>query len=360
MGRMIGCAMDKKKNILVVSTEAYKKEVFEVIATREIMALYLRDLIVLYQDIEGEIVYWYDLALLFTNYYLKNEKNEYIRNIMEKTTVSFLNFADGIKFYFSEKVVEILKKNTKIYGTKEVNTLFSNIFSCLKILNKYKISLRYKEFANLFFDLCDLFLIEDENSLDFSKPVLKSDYYFFHFRHFQKTLEMNMESKKDSFLVLMFSLLSQNCLEVKSLSDLLQNIDSFIQDQIIQKDIINFSKLIDDAIVEYIFNKIIKIEINHELKKKTLELQVNITNASEFIFQNFTCNLTWKPKNRLNRMLNQEERKTRDLHDKSRRIYLFSIEAQGNVTIYCNIKFSNPFDHQKSLDKSIKLGKINL
>ena len=68
---MIGCAKTRYEDKLVISPEAYKKDFFEAIITREIMYLYLRDLIVMYQDIKEERVYWYDLAYLFTNFFLR-------------------------------------------------------------------------------------------------------------------------------------------------------------------------------------------------------------------------------------------------------------------------------------------------
>ena len=226
------------------------------------MYLFLRDLIVLFQDIEGENVFWYDLAILFTNFFLKNEKNNYFRNVMEKTTISFLNFADNTQFYFSEKVIEVLKKNTKIYSSKEVNTLFINIFGCLKLFKEYQIKLRYKEFANFFYDLCELFL--PGNNLNFFKPANKTSYYFFHFVHFQKTLEMDKDSEKVLFLCLMFSLLCNFPFTFKSvdirtenLNTIISRFQKIIQDPIILKEVIGGKKLIENAFSEYLLNHII-------------------------------------------------------------------------------------------------------
>ncbi len=357
MGRMFGCAKTKNQDKLVITPKVYKKDIFEVIIVREILFLYLRDLIVLFQDIEGEEVYWYDLAIFFANFYLRNEKNDYIKNIMEKTTISFLNFQDGNKYYFSDKVLEVLKKNTKIYTTKEINVLFSNVFGCLKVLKEYKIRFSYIEFANLFYELCDLFL--EGNNNDLFKPCSKINYLIFHYDHFQKTLEMNKDSKKDAFLCLMFGLLSNKDSKVKSLSHLIQDIKVFTEDEIIQKEVVNFQKLIDDSLIEYIYNKSIKVKFSYEIENKSLELVVDIKNDSEIVFQNFTYNLTWKPKNRINQISVEEQKKSKDLHQDLRKKYVFSIEKQGTISFFLTITFTNPLNLEKSLKIITKLDKIN-
>jgi len=365
MGRTIGCAIDRKNNALIITPEVYKKDLFEIIVLREIMYLYLRDLIVPFQDIEGEIVYWYDLAILFTNFYLKNEKNEYLRNLMEKTTISFLNFADGNKFYFSDKVVKILQKNTKVYSTKEANILLINVFECLKRLKKYQIKLRYKEFANLFFELCELFL--EGHEINFFKPAAKSIYYYFHCKHFQKTLEMDKDSEKALFLCIMFSFLSNHPLIYKSL-DLgtetlitLKNIvQKFLKNPVITKDVIGRKKLIEDAFIEYILNNIIEINHNYETKGKSFEMTIDLTNNSEFVFQNIEYEISWKPKNRISLIKTEEKAKSRDLHERLSKKYYFLIETYGNISLFCNISFSNPFEPQKRMKKSITLLKIKL
>jgi len=358
MGRMIGCAKTREEDKLVISPEAYKKDFFEAIITREIIYLYLRDLIVMFQDIKEEVVYWYDLAILFTNFYLRNEKNEYLRNIMEKATYSFLNFNDGSKYFFSEKVVEIFKTNTKIYTTKEANLLLSNMFNCLRVLKEHKIRLRYKEFANLFFDLCDLFL--DIESNKFFKQTSKLDYYLFHSKHFKKTSEMDKDSKKTAFLNKTFSMLSNTASITQELDNLILDLNESTEDQIIQKEIVKYSKLVEDAIIEYIVNSIIKVDMKHKRNPNSLDIVIEVANKSNYVFQDFKYEISWKPRNRLSLEETEELKKSRDLHDSLSSKYLISIQTSGKITLFCSLSFQNPLNSQKRLRKDLKLKKLDL
>ena len=358
MGRMFGCAKTKNHDKLVITPEVYKKDIFEAIIIREIMYLYLRDLIVLFQDIEDQVVYWYDLAILFMNFYLKNERNEYFKNILEKTTMTFLSFQDGGSYYFSSKIIEIMEKNTKIYTTKEINLFLSNVFNSLKILKNYKIRFRYKEFANFFYELCDLFVESEENK--FFKQMTKLDYFSFHLKHFKKTSEIDTESRKASFLYLIFSLLSNQYSKAEDLASIVQKLNERALDLIIKKDILNLEKLIDDAIIEYITSEIIQVHLNYNVNKKTLDLQLELLNNSTYIFQNFTYALSWKPKHRLETEGIEVLDKSIDLHKKLKSKYSFSILTNGRITLFCSISFTNPLNLQKRIHKSLSLKKIDL
>ncbi len=358
MGRMIGCAKTRNKDKLVISVEAYKQDFFEVIITREIMYLYLRELIVLFQDIKEEVVYWYDLAILLTNFYLRNDKNEYLKNIMEKTTRSFLNFKDGSKYFFSDKVVEILKNNTKSYTTREANLLLSNVFNCLRIFKEYKIRLRYREFANFFFALCDLFIDVANNK--FFKQTTKLDYYRFHLSHFKKTSEIDKDSIKTRFLLKSFSLLSNNHPEVKSFNNLIQEINLSTQDPIVQKEIINHTKLADDVLFEYIINHVLKINITHKIQNKSLEIEINIKNESNHVFQDFTYNISVKPRSRIKLLTSEGLKKSMDLHNHLGKRLRYTIESMGKISLFCHISFTNLFHSQNRMGKVVNLIKINL
>ena len=363
LGRTIGCAMDKKKNAMIISTEVYKKELFEFIATREILYLYLREFIVLFQDVEVEKVYWYDLAILLTNFYLNNKWNDYLINLMEKTTMSFLKFADESAFYFSDKVLEILKKNTKNYTSKEINTLFVNIFRCLKILKEYDIKLRYKEFANLFYELCELFL--KNNEINVFKPLEKPKCYYFHYKYFRKTLEMDFNSEKSLFLSIVFSLLCNYPFKSKllnlrqeSLTDLISKIKELIQDPNVITDVVGSKKLISNAFTEYLFNNIIEINYKHKIQAKLLEIIIFLTNKSDFVLMDFEYELNWKPRKRISLTHSENIKKSRDLHFELNKKYNFTTETQGKITFFCDFSFCNPFDSEEKITKRIKLSKL--
>jgi len=358
MGRMFGCARTKSQEKLVLSPEVYKKDLLHTIIIREIMFLYLRELIVLFQDIKSEIVYWYDLAILFSNFYLRNEKNEFFKKLMEKTTISFLNFQDGSKFYFSDKIIEVLKDNTKKYSTKEANGLLANIFNCLKVLKEYKIHLGYREFANLFYDLSELF-IETKDNLYFNQTT-ESDYYLFHYNHFHKTSEMDKGSKKTTFLSFIFSLLSDKYSENGDFNSLLKEIDILTQDPSIQEEIVNFQALLEDAIIEYIFNKIIQIDFSYEIENDRIDFCVKIINKSQYVFKDFKFNLTWAPKNRLKMLDIEKIKKARDLHEELSTKYYFSINTIGKFSVFYSISCAHPLSPQKRIEKDLKLKTIDL
>ncbi len=357
MDRKIGCERDIKKNIIYISKEAYKKDIFELIITREIMFLFLGDLFMMLHNIEENEILMNDLALLFSNFYLRNEKNAYICNVIKNSAKSFLKFDNGNDFIISDKIIEILNKNGDIYTAKEVHILFINIFNCLKILKKYGIRLDNREFLNLFFALCDIFSRKDN---EFHLPISKSNYIIFYQDVFKKSLIINPNSKKDQYLVYMFDLLSMSGEKITKFDDILNQIKNLTEDIIVKEDILRNQKLINDALVEYLFEKVILISTEHVIKNNLLELIINIENQQNLILQDFSYSLSWKPKNRFMQDLIEDLIKSRDLHSGLKRKYCFSIKNKGNISFILRIEFKSPLNNEVKIRKLIKLDKIKL
>ncbi len=357
-GPMIGCKRDEKTNSLIISAEAYKKNIFEIIMIREIMNLILREFIVLIHDAEEYPCFWHDLTILFTNFYFRNEKKEAIINILKDGMIKNSSFKNYGGYCFSSNILEILMKNKQIYKTKETTIFFKNVFNCLKILKNYGIKLRNTEFYNLYFALCGLF--SKENS-GYQSTRLKLDHHFFHYMHFKKTFEMERNSKKVQFLVLMFQILSfSKDGETISIEDLFKEINNLNEDMVIRKEILNYQKLINDALCEYTFTNTLDIKTNHSSNKNSIELIVDIENKGNYILEEFSYRLTWKPKNRITLIMKEDMIKARDLHSNLKRKYSFSIENKGKLTFFIRIDFSHPLNRNKHLTKIIKLNKIDL
>lgn len=349
--------LDKNKKKLVISIKFYKKDEIVAIASREIMFLYLRDLIVMFQDIQGEGVYWHDLAILFANYYLRNEKSSLFLAMLEKGTKSFLSFQDGQTFYFSDKVVSIFKENSRIISKKQRNELFHYVFTCLKLLKRYEIKLRYLEFSNLFYDLCELFL--QSNNRDYHHLSSKKA-HFFHYLHFNKSLQSDKESKKLLFLNRAFRILGDNDNPNQNIHQLLDDFNYFVQDDILKKEIGNYTGLINESILEHVIHDVLDIKTTIRKNGTSFDLQLTITNPSNYIFQDFSFLVKWKPRKRLTLRFEEENKKARDLHDQVIRSYSWYIENEGNVNIICKIEFLNPFTLQENLSKEITIEKILL
>lgn len=349
--------LDKNKKKLVISIKFYKKDEIVAIASREIMFLYLRDLIVMFQDIQGEGVYWHDLAILFANYYLRNEKNSLFLAMLEKGTKSFLSFQDGQTFYFSDKVVSIFKENSRIISKKQRNELFHYVFTCLKLFKRYEIKLRYLEFSNLFYDLCEFFL--QSNNRDFHQTS-SQNFYRFHYSHFTKSLQNGNKSKKLIFLVQTFGILGHKNYFEEDIYQLIREMKDITQDPILQKEIGNYQELINEALLEYITHDVLVINSEIEIEKQSIKLKLNIANPSSYVFQDFRYNISWKPRKRLLLLLKEEIKKARDLHDFLSSSYSWAVQSEGSVKIICKIEFSHPFILEDHLTKELILEKILL
>ncbi|MBN1801716.1 MAG: hypothetical protein JW891_09440 [Candidatus Lokiarchaeota archaeon] len=246
MGRMIGCAMDKKNSLLIISPEAHDKEFLEVVIVREILVILLSELIILNQKIEDFIVFWYDLALLLANFYLGNRFNAFIRKILESSTISFLNFQDGTKFYCSEKIVAVLSDFLRILSSEEIEILILNVFNILKILKKYNIRLSIREFTIACDALIDIF--SSKNLYEYLKSLEEVKNLEFIKNIFEKALEIDRSSVKDEFLSLCFKILTKTPEKEKYLSFLKENLSEYLKDEIIKKEIVNLKILTCDVL----------------------------------------------------------------------------------------------------------------
>ncbi len=379
----------KTSEFLKISAELYKKDIFEVVALREIFFTYLNDVLVLNQKVDEFQVYYYDLAILLTNYYCGNKHNEYIKTIMEKTTISFLIFED-VKFNFSDQIIEILKNAPAQFDVKNSNVFFSNLFHCLKILKSYEIQVNIREFANLFVAICELF--KPKPSIEFFSTSNPSNYYAFHFNYFYQSLvqqknllkiynEKNHEVrnkvetsiKKDVFLCLILGLFNtrneefNHVLEENSIRELstrllpfIQKLTEFTDISIIRNEIANYKRLLEEGLNAHVFREIIKLSIAHELKKETILIELSFKNESDFTFQDFKYKLSWKPRNRIELLKLEETIKSRDLHNALKTTYSFSIKYSGKVSLLCDINFSNIFGFDRSMKTVIKILTINL
>ncbi len=244
MGRMIRCAMDRKNSLLIISPEVYDKDFLEVIIVREILVVLLYELVVLNQKIDDFNVFWYDLALLFANFYLGNKHNAFIKSLFERSTISFLNFQDGTKFYCSEKIITVLNDFSTVLTRDKIEILFSNVFNVLKLLKKYGIRLSIREFSIMCDALIDIF--SSDNLKGFLKPLGENHNLEFIENIFKKTLEADPASIKDEFLTSCFKLLTNAPENEKEQSILIENLSRYLKDETIKKDIHEIEALITE------------------------------------------------------------------------------------------------------------------
>ncbi len=387
VSRNFGAA--KTKEFLKITPELYKKDIFEAVAIREILFTYLNDLLVLNQRIDDFQVFYYDLALLLTNFYCENKHNEYIKTIMEKTTISFLNFEDK-EFFLSDQIIGILKNTLGQIESKKVLVFLSNLFHCLKILKDYEIKLSIREFANMYVSICELF--KPNSSIDFFSTLNPSSYYAFHFKCFYKALEQQknliiiysekkheylgqaeLSAKKTIFLCLSFRLFNpqdeflKNGPKDTSIIDinaqilpLIQSLTEFTGIPIIKNEIANYKRLLEDGLVSHLFRDIIKWSIAHEIKKETIIVELSFKNETDFTFQDFKYKLNWKPRNRIELLKSEESIKSRDLHNALKTIYMFTIKDSGKISFFCDISFSNILGFESPMKTVIKILTINL
>ena len=144
-------------------------------------------------------------------------------------------------------------------------------------------------------------------------------------------------------------------------SDLLTIVDlikTYSKQPIVQKEVLKLEYLISELLLDHILTKQLIITPNDVIQGNFLELTVECHNNSNCVFQDFTYEITWKPKNRIELTETIALKKGKDLHNILKKSYIFTIHSKGSVQISCKFSFTNPVFQKMKLKKAIVLQKL--
>ncbi|MGQ4876570.1 MAG: hypothetical protein ACP6IY_21095 [Promethearchaeia archaeon] len=360
--RDFGCVKDSE--YLNISIKAYKNDIFEVIAIREIIFTYLKNTILLSEEIENKDEIFYDLALLLTNFYLKNRIRKFLIKLLKKNPPNFFNQVIDGDLNLTSKIIGILSENNQYFSSKERDHTFKNVFSCLRILDYYKIILNKAEFLNLAFYFCKYF--EQVKSDSFFANLSDADFYKFYYLCFNQALNVinDDEKKKTEYLCLMFNLLAIKILKdrpnAENFNQIIDKINSFIRNDEIKLNVKNFNLLTKHALKEYIFEKIINLDYKIEIKGKRIIITLEFWNNSRYQFDKLNYRLYWKPKSRLSiKGHSQKELSIPFIGKISDSFELYS-ENPGKISLFCSIKINNPLNNKEEFKYEYKLKKFSI
>ena len=149
--------------------------------------------------------------------------------------------------------------------------------------------------------------------------------------------------------------------EINSLPDTLDELIDYIKNLMRNPDITNhifkIENLVSDVMSEYIISKL-KYQFHYAIKNNILDISLEIRNPTNYILQDFTFDLLWKPMKRINLTRSTDISSLQDFHEKMKRNYIGKIQTKGSITLSCRISFTNPILEGKIIKKTILLKKL--
>ena len=224
----------------------------------------------------------------------------------------------------------------------------------------YQIYLSKIEFIYFFIYSCELFNPESDVHVEYDTTEDKISYMYRNifsdsFDFYEQKNKVVVASK-DMVLSLLFGLdYNPNLSDLSTVIDL---ISTYSQQPTVQKEVLKLENLISELLLDHILAKQLTFATNHVIQDKLLELTVECHNKSNWVFQDFTYDITWKPKNRIELNETIDLKKGKDLHDTLKRSYIFSIGNKGTIQISCNLSFTNPVFQKLKMEKTFLLQKL--
>lgn len=353
----------KDDNFLRISASAYKKDMFKLIAMKEIFFEFLNDTVQLTQSKEGLEIFYHDLAILLTNMYLANKHNEFFKEVINCCEMEF-------KIYFTGVVRETLDGLRGILPQKTSNIIIKNLIVLFNILKHYSIKLDMLEFSTLFLEINNLF--SQNSPVDIYYPCEKEDLYRLLLSVFERSVAISRSStssegldaesntdeegdelisKKRELLVLSFEILSNSHLQEMEFNYFIEKIEKITEQESIKSVIGNVQNLLEDILKQYLVIQVIKIK--HELTRNEylIEFKLSINNLNVIERLNAVVNLTWKPHNRV--VLQGSNENT--IENKTVKDFSLILVSTGKVTFFCELIHDNYFNKNRKIKQTIKL-----
>ncbi|HEC39005.1 MAG TPA: hypothetical protein ENI29_12270 [bacterium] len=276
---------------------------------------------------------FHDLAILLSGVY------EY-KNI-EKLSLLNFEFISLSGDFSRDLVVNLLKKYLGI----------------LTILKKYRIKLSLVEFKCLISETYEKF--ESKNLLE---EGIEADPFFF--RLFSQASKVEDQEKasldKDLFLSTLFGLtISGDFKPTSPLNTIIKLITDFLKNSLIYTHVLKIENLISDILTNYII-LYLDFKVYTTIQGDALDLDLYITNKSNYVLEDFSYELSWKPKKGLTVRSREDMLKSRDLHEKKISHYNLQRGKKGSINLSCAISFTNPIFKDRKMRKKILLKEILL
>jgi hypothetical protein len=329
---------------LYIPSNLGKQGIFELFVVTELFTEYLKSKIMLTQNQHEPIMR--ELALLLSNLFFRFEKTSLILNLIEIPVI--LKTAGEI-YNLTQNLQEVLNPiHKKMHLHQDYTELIKFYFHFIQLFDTYKVRFTVNEFFNLFYHSC--IMLNPSQKVKFEEnvyPIYASIFY---------NKNTAIQSEKAMLLNLLFSL---HGAEPLNLTTILKTVRVIAENQSVRKEILKMEKLISDFLLDYIVSKVLSYKSNHVIRDRILDLTVEINNNSNYSLQDFTHELRWKPKNRIE-LQEQEITKENDLYDIRKSEYKFVINTKGNVQISCKIFFTNPIFPSLKMERIIVLDKLTV
>ena len=212
------------------------------------------------------------------------------------------------KFDMIKSLEQSLSSLSQEKSQKTLLLLLKNFCTILQFLNHYRISLSMFEIVQAYLLICEIFNVSSDVYAFFTKEKYNKCLNYFYFQLFSRThdtsKELGMERLefKSFLLSYLFGLyiLTPNELNKSpyTLVEVIENVSKLIKDPNVYEGILKLTEVVSDKISEYIL-RYLKFNTIFNVEDEVLELSLEIENLSNYVLQDFECELLWKPKNRI-------------------------------------------------------------
>ncbi len=359
------CGCKKIKNELHIPSDLKEKGYFEITAIFEWFHSYLMLIISTTEDANNELIIS-ELSLLLSAVYIP----EHAKNILKLINIDYKIEIRGQQFNLTQSMKTVLTSLTEIpqMQKSELRFLLKRYIGVLELLKKYEIQFSLIEIIQLFVHSCEVFNSNNDTYVLYNSKEEDITGYFY-FRIFSRSLELAKQLEmeelayKTFFFTTIFGLTILDSKEIetidKSLTEIIDNTQSMMNNPIVYSQIGKIDNLASDILSKYIVSQL-SLNIQHAIEGNALNVILEIQNPTNYPLQDFSYKLSWKPQNRIMLTTSTDISKSRDLHERLKRNYLFDIQNRGLITISCVIAFNDPLISEKIIKKSVILDKINI
>jgi len=340
-----------------------EKQYLEVIAIIEWFYSYISSIIPTTEEKKDSSTI-YELALLLSAVFNPMNVEKMSKLILLPHIIKIRNYHYNLTELMTPTLTSFVEPN--INQKNELIFLLKRYLVILQLLKRYKIELSIIEIVQLFQHSCEIFRTDNDTYLLYISEEEDITGYFY-FKLFSRSYEIAKELKmeqleyKTFFLSAIFglSILDSDEIETthKSLAEVIENTCSMMNNPLVYTQIGEINNLVSDLISKYIVSQL-SINMQYAIEGNVMDMVLEIQNPTNYPLQDFTYKLAWKPENRIKLTTSTDITKSRDLHEKLKRNYLFEIVGKGTITITCIISFMNPIFNEEKIEKSILLNKV--
>jgi len=374
----------KDGGVLKIDAKYHKAPEFGIITHRELVYYYLIN-----TGIFPKEKYLKEFCYFIIMILLRGERAKKVLKLLLKCKSSHKLF-EGDRDYILELI-------NKLYNQKELKIFLLDIFSTIELFDKYKILIEIDELFSFLRYFYSKFrkteyrkrYLKVKNPEEISSEIFRELFvrkygcieHMEELSEFKEELSAHRDFLKIVYLIIISSIRTNNYrflytlklfypyleedesiktllnLANYNLSDMITYFSKGSNIQEIQKAILNFKSLLQDTIKAYIINycltiKLNSIDINNNLLSRDLNInekmiwKINIFNRSDFTFKGLECNLSVKPKRRIEITILKEPVQKR-LKKRLEWEYELTGRSAGRVSVFVQLVIENPFEENR-------------